>query len=79
MTATIRVAVDTLKDVVIVPSQAVFPSSGEDIVYVMGHGSPERRPVQIDRRNADRAVIRSGVAAGERVALKDPTIEVARR
>ena len=79
MTATIRVAVDTLKDVVIVPSQAVFPSSGEDIVYVMGHGSPERRPVQIDRRNADRAVIRSGVTAGERVALKDPTIEVARR
>jgi HlyD family secretion protein len=79
MTATIRVAVDTLKNVVIVPSQAVFSSSGEDVVYVMGHGSPEKRPVQIDRRNADRTVIRTGLTAGERVALKDPTLEVARR
>jgi len=68
-----------LKDVIIVPSQAVFSASGEDVVYVMGHGAPQRRPIQIDRRNADRAVIRSGVTAGERVALKDPTIEVARR
>ena len=79
MTATIRVAVDTLKNVVIVPSQAVFSASGEDVVYVMGHGAPQRRPIQIDRRNADRAVIRNGLTAGERVALKDPTIEVARR
>jgi HlyD family secretion protein len=79
MTATIRVAVDTLKDVVIVPSQAVFSFAGEDVVYVMGHGAPERRSIQIDRRNGDRAVIRSGVTAGERVALKDPTLEVARR
>lgn len=79
MTATIRVAVDTLKDVVIVPSQAVFSSPGEDVVYVMGHRAPQKRPVRIDRRNADRAVIRSGVTAGERVALKDPTLEVARR
>ena len=53
--------------------------SGEDVVYVMGHGAPQKRPVRIDRRNADRAVIRSGVTAGERVALKDPTLEVARR
>jgi HlyD family secretion protein len=79
MTATIRVAVDTLKDVVIVPSQAVFSTLGEDVVYVMGHGAPQKRSVKIDRRNADRAVIRSGLTAGERVALKDPTFEAARR
>ena len=30
------------KDVVIVPSQAVFSFAGEDVVYVMGHGAPER-------------------------------------
>jgi HlyD family secretion protein len=79
MTATIRVAVDTLKNVVIIPSQAVFSSAGEDVVYIMGHGAPQRRPVLIDRRNADRAVVRTGVTAGDRVALKDPTLEVARR
>lgn len=79
MTATIRVAVDTLKDVVIVPSQAVLSSGGEDVVYVIGDGAPQKRPVQIERRNADRAVVRSGVTAGERVALKDPTLEVVRR
>jgi len=78
MTATIRVAVDTLTDVVMVPSQAIFSAAGEDVVYVMGHGAPEKRAVQIDRRNADRAVVRDGITAGERVAVKDPTLEAAR-
>lgn len=78
MTATIRIATETLKDMLIVPPQAVFSVAGTDVVYVVGRGTPERRAVQIERRNADRVALRSGLAPGERVALQDPTVEVRR-
>ncbi len=75
MTATIRIAVETLKDVVLVPPQAIFSSDGSDVVYAMRRGVPERRRIEIERRNADHVVVKSGIAAGERVALADPTLE----
>jgi RND family efflux transporter MFP subunit len=75
MTATIRIAVETLKDVVLVPPQAIFSSDGSDVVYAMRRGVPERRRIEIERRNADHVVVKSGLAAGERVALADPTLE----
>jgi RND family efflux transporter MFP subunit len=75
MTATIRIAVETLKDVVLVPPQAIFSSDGSDVVYAMRHGVPERRPIEIERRNADHVVVKAGLTAGERVALADPTLE----
>ena len=78
MTANIRVAVETLDDVLIVPPQAVFSVDGQDVVYVVAHGGPVRRRVMVDRRSSDKVVLRSGVSAGERVALKDPTAEAGR-
>jgi RND family efflux transporter MFP subunit len=78
MTATIRIATETLKDMLIVPPQAIFSAGGADVVYVVGRGSPERRAVTIERRNADRVAIRSGLEPGDRVALEDPTVEVRR-
>jgi RND family efflux transporter MFP subunit len=75
MTATIRIATETLKDMLIVPPQAVFSVGGHDVVYVVGRGAPVRRPVTIERRNADRVAIRAGLEPGERVALEDPTME----
>ena len=75
MTATIRIATETLKDVLIVPPQAIFSAGGTDVVYVIGRGAPERRVVTIERRNADRVAIKSGVEPGEKVALEDPTVE----
>jgi HlyD family secretion protein len=75
MTATIRISTDTLKDVLLVPSQAIFPAGGADYVFVMGRLGPERRAVVVERRNADRVAIRTGLSPGDRVALKDPTAE----
>ena len=75
MTATIRISTDTLKDVLLVPSQAIFPAGGTDYVFVMGRLGPERRAVVVERRNADRVAIRTGLSPGDRVALKDPTTE----
>jgi len=47
-------------------------------VYVVGRGSPERRVIKVERRNADRVALRSGLTPGERVALQDPTLEARR-
>jgi HlyD family secretion protein len=75
MTASIRVAVERLKNVVIAPAEAVFNSAGQDVVYVLARNGVSRRPVQVDRRNADHAVIKRGAVPGERVALEDPARE----
>jgi RND family efflux transporter MFP subunit len=75
MTASIRIATETLNDVLLVPSQAIFPVSGADYVFVMGRLGAERRAVTVERRNADRVAIRAGLAPGDRVALQDPTRE----
>ena len=75
MTASIRVAVERLKNVVLAPAEAVFNSAGQDVVYVVARNGVSRRPVQVDRRNADHAVIKRGAVPGERVALEDPARE----
>ena len=78
MTATIRIATETLQGVLLVPPQAIFSANGADVVYVMGRGGPQRRAVTVERRNADRAAITTGLEPGDRVALLDPTLEAAR-
>ena len=72
ITTTLRIAVDRLPDVVIVPAQAVFDRGGEEVVYVQTPGGFEPRPVRVDRRSAERVVIGHGVAPGEQLALEDP-------
>ncbi len=66
MTATIRVAVETLSNVLLVPPQAMFPDGGEDFVYVIRHGqggAPSRRDRSPERRSRGDQV----GAAGRRV------------
>jgi HlyD family secretion protein len=73
MSATLRVAVERVQKVLLVPADAVFNSGGEDVVYVLARNGAIRRPVVVERRNADHAVIKEGLRPGERVALEDPT------
>ena len=73
MSATIRVAVDRLERALLVPSRAVIQTDGQPIVYVAGRNGFEARPVTIARRSQEQVAIASGVTAGERVALRDPT------
>jgi multidrug efflux pump subunit AcrA (membrane-fusion protein) len=55
-----------------VPPQAVFAGENGDVVYVVSHGRVERRHIDVDRRNADHVLVRTGVSEGEHVALKEP-------
>jgi HlyD family secretion protein len=72
MTANIRVAVDRVQKALIVPAEAVFSYAGEDVVYVVERGAARMRRIDIERRNAEQVVVRSGLTEGERVSLEQP-------
>lgn len=72
MTATIRVAVERLPKTLIVPAEAVFSEGGEDVVYIVERRATTRRAIKVDRRNAEQVVVGSGLAEGERIALRQP-------
>lgn len=76
MSTTLRIAVDRLPNVIIVPSAAVFTRNGHSVVYVsQGDSSSskfEERQVTIGHRGSGQAEVRSGLKPGERVALRDP-------
>jgi RND family efflux transporter MFP subunit len=73
MNTTVRVAVDRVADAVLIPARAVFEKQGRSVAYVQqSRGGWEERVVQIARRGQEQLVVREGVQAGDRVALKDP-------
>jgi multidrug resistance efflux pump len=77
MNATVRVAVDRVADVVLIPARAVFQKDGRSVAYVSRtRGGWDERLVQFARRGQEQLVVREGIRAGERVALKDPTSPV---
>jgi RND family efflux transporter MFP subunit len=73
MNTTVRVAVDRVPDVVLIPARAVFEKEGRSVAYVQrSRGGWDERLVQIARRGQEQLVVGDGVQPGERVALKDP-------
>jgi RND family efflux transporter MFP subunit len=73
MNTSVRVAVDRVPDVVLIPAQAVFEKNGRSVAYVARpHGGWDERLVQIARRGQEQLVVSAGVKPDERVALKDP-------
>jgi HlyD family secretion protein len=78
MSATAMIALDELPGVIVVPETAVFAKDGTSVVYVIDRRAITPRVVTIARRSRDRVAISGGVRPGDRIALSDPTIEVAR-
>ena len=73
MNTSVRVAVDRLPDVVLIPVRAVFEKNGRSVAYVArSRGGWDERAVQIGRRGQEQLVVTAGVKPDERVALKDP-------
>jgi RND family efflux transporter MFP subunit len=76
MSATARVAVERLEAVLVIPTKAVFQKGGRAVAYVRAGRSWQERFVTVNRRNVEQVVVTGGVAEGDRVALRDPTLPV---
>ena len=75
MSASARVELDRLNGVLVVPTGAVFQKGAATVAYVVGRRGVETRPVTVLRRGRDQTAIASGLAEGDRVALRDPERE----
>jgi RND family efflux transporter MFP subunit len=71
-----RIAVNRIPGSILIPPAAVFSKAGTSVAYVLAGAKFVERPVVVGPRNEEQALIISGLAAGEKVALKDPTLEV---
>lgn len=79
MTAVARIATDTLPDVLLVPSDAVFQKDGSPVLYVLDGSEFVEQPVQVSKRGKEQAVVTSGVEPGARIAARRPTPDLIRR
>jgi len=73
MTAECQIITDTIPSVLYIPLEAVFEKEDTTMVYVKKRGFDER-PVIIGDKNSDYIIIKDGLAEGEEVALRDPTL-----
>ncbi len=76
MSATARIIIDKMENKLWVPIEAVFDLGGTMVVYAGDGGGFKERKVELGARNDNFVVIESGLNAGERVALVDPTAEI---
>jgi HlyD family secretion protein len=78
MSASARIELNRLDDVIVVPTTAIFQVDGATVAYVVEGGRTSRRPVNLLRRGRDESAVGSGLHEGERIALRDPTAGPAR-
>ena len=75
MSASARIELGRLDNVLLVPSAAIFQVEGGTVAYVVQGGSVDTRPVTVLRRGRDEIAIQAGLQEGDRVALRDPASE----
>jgi RND family efflux transporter MFP subunit len=69
MTAEVKILVNRLSDVLVVPVQAVAEHFGSHVAFVINDDKLERRSVVVGENNDQFIQISSGLTAGDRVAL----------
>jgi multidrug efflux pump subunit AcrA (membrane-fusion protein) len=69
-----RIAVNRIPGAILIPVAAGFSKAGTTVVYILTGTKFVQRPVVVGLRNEEQLAITSGLAAGEKVALKDPTL-----
>jgi HlyD family secretion protein len=74
MAATVRVAVASIPDGIVIPTEALFRKAGRTVVYLKQGSKFEETPVEVARRSGDEILVAKGVTPGEQLALKDPTV-----
>ncbi len=73
MTANAEIINDIVRNCIRVPIEAVFEKNGKQIVYVRKSSGFRPHLVVTGKRNATYVEIKKGLAAGDVVALRDPT------
>jgi HlyD family secretion protein len=74
MGATVRIAVNRVPDGIVIPTAALFRKAGRTVVYLRRGSKFEETAVEVARQSGDEALIAKGLQAGEKLALKDPTL-----
>lgn len=73
MSAMASVATDRLERQLLLPAKAAFQKGGRQVVYVRRGLGWQEREIVVGRRSPETLLVLSGVAEGDRVALRDPT------
>jgi len=73
MTANVDIKGEAKKDVVRIPIEALMKDKGDDVVWVMKEGKPERQPVKSGLVSIDWVEVLDGVAPGTDIALQSPS------
>jgi HlyD family secretion protein len=79
MTATARIATDTVPGVLLAPSEAVFQRDGHSVVYRLRGSMFDETRIDIGRRGREQVAIASGVSAGDKLATRRPEVDLVRR
>lgn len=79
MSASARIELEHLADVLLVPTSAVFQRGRTMMAYVVNGTSIEPRPVTVLRRGRQQIAIATGLREGEHVAIKDPEADAAQK
>jgi len=75
MTAAFRVEVERIPASIVIPAGAIFEKGGKTVAYVLSDGAYRERAVAIARRSMGQVMVSGGLKPGDKIALKDPTIE----
>jgi HlyD family secretion protein len=79
MTATARIATDTVPDVLLAPSEAVFQRDGHPVVYKLRGSMFDETRIDVARRGREQIAIASGVSPGDKLATRRPDADLVRR
>lgn len=75
MTTSNKIIVNEIPDVLFVPQEAVFEKDGEKVVYIKNGSGFDAVDVEVGEKSENYIVISKGVKNGDKVALRDPTVD----
>lgn len=76
MTTSNQIIMDEIPDQIYIPFEALFQDGGSFFVYLKSGGGFDKTEVEVGTKSQDYIVIKKGIEAGDKVALRDPTISL---
>jgi HlyD family secretion protein len=75
MTTNNEIVMETIPRAVFIPLESVFEKDGKAIVYKMVGSSPTPTEIEVGPKNSNSIVVKRGLNPGDKVTLRDPTID----